>query len=563
MYMLATAASCVIAQDVVKEVAGIRDFEPDKRKATRLETVPSLITVDEGVVKPSFNSRLINIAIEPSISRFNLLPEDYIYKRDDTRGYAALGYFPKGDIDLSAGYRLLDKRDITADIWTQFDRNYYHGQFSGEERKYRITTTDLAVGANLSWLARGRGVLRASTSYMYDHFNYPLGSVEPESQSINRFRVNADWDGKAGERFRYGINASVIYFGNRDAIIPEGYTVVGNTSSPLCETTWKAGAYGRYRCSRKVSLFLDINYQEASLDRSYTEEYGQNLIPSAGVRKGVLSLTPRVDFTGRKMDGYLGLNFSVPTGYDSGLKIGEEAAWNWLISNYFAINARVTSGPMLNTLEQMYHISRYASPLSTPGVSYVPFDFDISLNLLSFKGFSLSAGCGYSWVTDRVMPALFNGMSALEISDLHTAIYFVKAGYEYGETLAVEASFTGASGDSYERAYYKWQDRATRVVSVSVDWHPGKNVTLSVGYDYRSGRKVLSGTTSEGSYGIDEIGFKSLGDISGVSVRAHWNISNAIGVYGRVEGIGQKKYLQVSGLPGQRLKPLVGLTVKF
>lgn len=557
MCMLGSISMVAAGQGVVKEVAGIRDFAPEKRKASRMEAIPTMLTIRNGNARPSFNSEPVTVDIEPTIATFKLLPDDYIYLRPDKRGYAALGYFPKGDIDLSAGYRLLDTRTMTARVWTQLDRNYYHGQFKDRDEKYRTTTTDLAVGANYAWKADEHGVLAASVTYMYDHFNYPIWDVEPLAQSVNRFRVDAKWDGRAGDSFTYGAQAGLLRFGNSDAIIPEGYTVTGNEASPLGETVWKAGAYGKLQCSRKVSVGLRINYEEASLNRIYIEEAENALSMTSGVGKGVLSITPDVGFTGSKMTGRLGLNFAIATRDVSGTSIGTEAAWNWLVSDYFSINADVAAGPVLNTLEQMYHVNRYASPLSTPGISYIPFDFKLSLNLLSYKGFTLTAGGDFSWANDWVLPALVDKMAALEIDDIHTGIYFLKGSYRYGDTFDMEASVTGAAGNSCSKTYYKWNDRATTVVNAGINWHPVKNVTLSASYDLRTGRKVIYYQSG------GDIGFESLGNISDLALRAHWQLNDMIGVYGLVEGITQGKYLHVSGLPGQRLKPLVGLTMRF
>lgn len=563
MYMLVTVVLGSFGQTMVKEVSGIRDFNPEKRQATRIDASPSIITPNSDAPKPLFSSTLMEVNVTPSFTPFSLIPDNPIYPRPSKKGYAVLGYFPKGDIDLSAGYRIIDKQALNAGVWAQLNRNFYHGQFPDSDDKYRITTTDVATGANLAWQARDHGVLTSSLTYTYGHFNYPLGNVSPSSQSVNNFTFNGQWDGRAGESFRYGASASISRFSYSNAIIPEGFSIDANDTKPLAETCWRTDAYATFKCSRKVAVSLNVNYQQTSLNRFYfNDSFQDKLLAGPSINKGVLSVTPRVSFNGKKMNGYLGFNMAFATQDASGSKIGLATAWNWLLSNYFSINANVESRPQINSLEQLYHINRYASPLSTTGISYIPVDLRLSFNMLSFKGFSLSAGIGFSHADNWVTPTIIDGMQAFEITDLSTGLFFAKAAYRYGETFDIETSVTSATGDDSDKGYYLWADRAKTVVNASMNWRPFRFLSIAVGYQYRAGRKITSYSLLDDST-VNDCRFLNLNDVSNLMLGARWTINDTFGVYGRVEGITQGKYLLVSGLPGQRLRPLLGVSVKF
>lgn len=567
------SSAAASGQGLVKEVEGIRDFAPDKRPANRIEVAPESVAPQWDAAAPRYSRTSVAVNVPPSLSVMGLTRGGGIYPGSDSRGYAALGYFPKGDIDLSAGYRIIDKERLSLNVWAQMCRNYFHGRLLGFTKNMRLTTTDIAAGASFAYAAGRAGVVTASTSYSYGMFNYPGGIIFPPSQRVGTYRLNAAWDGRAGERFTYGAKGSMIHTGfAKVPDIPDG--AISGIPLSTSEIGGSIGAWLDFRCdNQKCSLLLDIDYEGYSravpspvfpLDK---EDRSQLLLS-----KGVVSVTPKVRFTGRRMNGHLGFNLAFGTGDAGGTDAGADVEWNWVPSDYFAFNLKATSGPVVNSFDRLHALSRYAMPPYGVVNSYIPLDAEASLNLLSIKGFTVSVGGGYAVANDWISTALVHSEPTYSLSDLRALRYFAKAGYRYSDKIEVELSIEGIDDDHdaefttpdgieyYEwsnRSYYRYADRATTIVRASALWHPISSVAISAAYEYRTGRSIAT------LYAINEPALAKLGDVNQLTVRAHWQINRLVGVYGSVEGICQRRYLQADGMPGQRLRPLVGVTLKF
>ncbi|MDE6802544.1 MAG: hypothetical protein K2J06_07245, partial [Muribaculaceae bacterium] len=521
------------------------------------------------------------VDVPPTLSVMGLTAGESIYPRPASRGYAAAGYFPKGDIDLSAGYRIIDREKLTLNLWGQMCRNYFHGRLLGETEKVRLTTTDIAAGLSTAYSAGKAGVLRASTSYSYSMFNYPGRVMLPASQRVGIYRLQAAWDGKAGSNLTYGAEGRLGYTGYAKDAVAAPYFDTQRQVRSQDEISGRIGAWIDFKCSDRINLMLDIAYEGASRNKAFDSKQINMTADELILRKGVISVTPKVGFTGQHMSGHLGFNYSAATGNAKGSNFGADIAWDWLLSHYFAINIKAASGPVVNEFDRLFALSRYAMPAYGIGLSYVPIDAEASLRLLAIKGFTMSLGAGYAAANDWMSTGLIHNIYIDQIhidnlptfssADLYALRFFASIGYRYGDKVEVEVSAEHTNCDYEEgidfsgqkfynwtdRAYYRNPDRATTIIRASALWHPIKSVTLSAGYEYRTGRSIAS-------LDVEQIArLLPLGDISRLSVGAHWQITQMLGVYGRVEGLLQESYLPANGMPGQRLCPLVGLTLKF
>lgn len=551
------------AQGLVKEVEGIRDFDPEKRAATRRAVQPRLLDLDSRPMRGRIDANPIEVSPEPSLAVMPLVagrPEKA------APGYASIGFFPKGDIEAAVGYRLIDSDKLLLDAHGRMDRDYFRESLPGSDGKLRLTTTDASAGLDLAWMPVKDSWLESSASWFYSHFNYPLKDMSRSCQSVNGGSVTLGWEQRLN-RFSYEAGASATYFRYGNAAYPAGYELEGGRGGALGEISGKAYASAAYRINRKVDISLRVDYEGADLNRQYKNMPGtKEIYPVHGISKGVLSFTPRVGFTGARMTGHLGFNLAVASGDVTGTNLGFNVGWMWRLGQYFALNLKSTSGPVVNTLGQLYGVDRYAVPLAGTGMSYIPADAELSLGLLSVKGFTLKAGCGFAAASDWVTPGLYDGVATLMVNDMTTLRGILSAGYRYGDKLTVEVDYMTASSSEYDRGYYRWTDRASRVLTAKVECRPIDALTLMLGYEYRSGRKMLTVNTVSDVDGMPlSIGHElvPIGDVSNLSAACRWQITGMVGVYGRVEGITQGRYLQANGMPGRRLKPMVGVTLNF
>ena len=567
-----TATNAAHAQTYTKDVDVTVELQPEVRAASRLDVSPRTLTKSFPTSSLQYNGNAITMPVTPMISILHPVEGSPIYSATDNDGYLVAGYFPGADFGVSAGYRLVNSASTRLNAWTQLNRNSYKGYMTRDEvpdeRRARVSTTDFDFGLNFSHASR-RGVLSAATSLYLSHFNYPASVLDPSTQDVTRYRLSAGWrstldDAASG----YAITADMDYFGYGKACFPAAFdhgAIAG--VKPLHEFSGGVNASGQFMFNDIFGMGIRVGYRNASLNNRYLYMPGLGEFHPAGrLNRGVLSVGASFRFNSSKFSGHVGPQVDFGTGDGGSTHMGAKGMLNWNLSPYMLMFTTVETGTQLNTLGVLYDRSRYAAPLSAASSSFLEGDIKYGLSVGPFRGFSFTAQGGFSSASDWVMPTLADGVSTFSSTYLMTVYYSLSLGYEHGTCFLATATLEGAVSDRLRHAYYKWVDRAKQVLDVTVKWRPVDELTLEGGYELRLGRKICNITSMRDDMGLPlfvDYEFESLGRISSGRVGATYSFDETFGIFGRIEGIGQGRYLQASAMPGQRLRGLVGVTLSF
>lgn len=560
------------AQTYTKDVDVTVELQPEVRAASRLDLSPRTLSKTFPTSSLQYSGNAIAMPVTPMITVLGQVAGAPIYSADGYDGYLVAGYFPGADFGVSAGYRLVNSRSTRLNAWTQLNRNVYKQYMSLDEgadaRKSRVATTDFDLGLNFSHAAR-RGVLSAATSLYLSHFNYPGMLLEPSTQNVTRYRLGADWRSTLDDAATgYSLSADMDYFGFGKACFPTHFNSEALAGADgIHELSGGVSVSGRFMFNDAFGMGLSVGYRTASLSDRYLYMPGMNEFHDGGrMTRGVISAGVSFRFNTSRFSGHVGPVIDFATGDRGSTRTGAKGLLNWNISPYLLMYTSAESGTQLNTLGVLYDRSRYAAPLSAAAPSFLTGDVKYGISVGPFKGFSFTVTGGLSKASDWVLPALADGVSTFSTTDLSTAYYSVSLAYDRGEQFSVKATLEGAVSNDLDVAYYKWTDRAKQVLDVTLKWKPVDELTLEGGYELRLGRKICSVTSMQDDMGqpiMSNFEFQGLGRVSSGRVGATYAFDDQFGVFARVEGIGQGRYLQAGAMPGQRLRGLVGVTLNF
>lgn len=568
--MLLSASTALTARDYTKDVDVTVELQPQVRAASRLDIAPRAILKNFPHSTLQYSGSAVIMPVTPMLPTIQPVGVNPIYTPSPYAGYLVAGYLPWGDFGISAGYRLIGTTSTRLNLMTQLNRNSYKGYMPcsdpSTDSRARLSTTDYELGLDLSHRA-GTGMLTAATSLYLSHFNYPGGIMLPSTQNVSDYRLDAKWQSTPDEtRSRYDIEAGINRFGFGKACFPVGFGSPED-SRPLTDMTWNAGASGQYMFTDRFGLGVSVSYKSASLGHRYVYMPGEADFHNTGrFTRGVLSVGGAFRFVYDSFNGHIGPVVDFGTGDYHTTRTGAQGLISWNLSPYVVIYGTVESGTDLNTLATLYDRSRYAAPLSAAGPSFLDGDVKGGLNIGPFKGFAVKLAGGFAKASRWALPSLTDGVSTFAGGRLNTAYYNASIEYENGQRLSVGAGIQGVVSNTTEHAYYKWTDRARMVLDAHVTWRPIDELTLEGGYELRTGRKICTVTTMQTDLTapiVTEYGFMGLGRISSGRVSVNYAITGQLGAFVRLDGLGQSRYLLASGMPGQRLRGLAGISLKF
>lgn len=567
---LAITIAQTSAQNYSKDVDVTIELQPEVRAASRLDISPATTTKTFPTSTLQYNGMVVSSAVTPMISFLPAVSTDSVFHPYKYRGYLTAGYFPAADFGVSAGYNIVKKPLTRFNIYAQLDRNSYKQPLSLEPdaQRSRLSATDFDLGLNFSHATRA-GVLSAATSLYLSHFNYPDGKMQPSTQNIARYMLDARWRSTLDETASgYTISAGLDYFGYGKACFPTAFdtsTITG--SRPLRELSGSVGASGQFMITHSFGIGLNASFSGASLNATYLYMPGKNSFHSDGaLRRGVISLGAYLRFNMSNFSGHIGPIFDIGTGSHNTTHVGARGVLNWNISPYMLLFGTLESGTQLNNLGYLYAISRHAAPLSTATPAFLEGDLKGGLSIGPFKGFSLTAAAGYSSAANYALPGITDDVYTFATCNLSSVYYSVKLQYTNGKRFSATATLEGALSNTVNHAYYKWTDRARQVLGVSLKWRPIDPLIIEGGYDLRLKRKICNLITlhdnieqpNDTEYHLTELGRINCGHIS-----VNYAFNTTFGIFARIDGIGQKQYLLASGLPGQRLRGLAGFSLNF
>lgn len=565
--LAAMTAPAIAAEELDTEIAIERQVVPEHRAATRLNLLPELNLPAVKQMRLNPSDRVTTVAIPAYVTTLD--PASYATTAEPYpwRGYAAIGYFPAFNLGASAGYRIIDREATTLDAWLQYDGASWHGDMKDfDNARVNLHRHTATIGTALTRRFGSLSVLTADLEYSYDSWNMPVTNRVPihedpdfvavlgdASANLNRIGLNVGWQSRTSDRFSY--HAALGY-----GLM--AYKTVDVTGLNPCENSGKLNLGFDFRFGNHWFLKTDLDgevyaYNYPEQPSGYTKQ---------ALVKGKGGINPRIGWQNKNFSAYIGVMFDVmfdggTHDYNGGSNayLYPELEIVWTPSGSFSIWGKIKGGNTTNPYSEIYDWSRYAMPTFNLGYSeYINFDGGITIG--PWRGASLELRAGYADTSGWLMPYLttpqntvWQGLMAWNsLGGFH---YGATLSYKYRSVLEVRGSVDGAahSDDDPDKGWYRWRDRARWVMDAEVGIHPIEPLTITVGHNWRTGRRCFNYHWQ----------YTSLGNVSSLRIGAAYRITPALSVFARGENILNHRHLIMPGLPAQGVAGLVGVTYKL
>lgn len=568
--LLALAAH---AQDYRRHVDVEVELDPKLRAASRLDQSPVTLQATAPTMSLRYNGRAVAAPVTPLLADLPVACPDSIYRESPYRGYFAAGYFPLADGGLTAGYRLVATPTHRLDAFTQFSYNNYKAAAPGAIDNVKFNSTDWIAQLDYS-LSTRPGVLDVSLGGNLASFNMPRAAL-PARQGVGRGTAHMTWTSSHHSRFNYSIEAHGELLRLARTPVPGGFSFFNaDVDFPRRELALDVTARAEVTLTRGWLLGLTAGYAGTSLDRDYVLSFNSNgtVVEGTG-RSNKTLMSVGGSINGRVEDFLLmaGTTVNIAAPQTPHVLMDFDARAAWVPSPYLAMSGFINTASHLNTIYEVMALDRYLTPLQAPGVSRSA-DIGVDLVIGPLAGVTVSGVVAVSGGTDALVPCIINGLPTYGWQDITTGRYGVKVKWDWSSRLALKAGIEGAHTGGIDTGYYRWLDRASRVIDGGVEFKPVKRLTMAVAYELRTGRKSYSevyrevpsedGDPDKTTY-VSDGGLLDLGDISSLSLSADWQLNDRLTIFGRVSGLTQPRWLLPSGVPGRRVAGLAGVTLRF
>ena len=519
------------AQKLSTEVLVDRNVVPVERAATRPSDITPILVLPENEAAELFPATYTELS---DIDRSYIISDPaegaYAALKTPYRGYLVAGYFPTLDFGVSAGYRFIEKDKLSLGARLQFDSERYrpYDKSGDQELQYFATGT---VGVDFSWRPNRRSEFSAFGQYDYlrekTTYWYP--------QTVNSGNFGAKWSSVV-KNISY---AAHIQFDIEKSNETLKYLTELGQSPVLRAMSQKRTRFG-------LDVKLPVGIGDLGLGVG-----GDMVGTTNGSTVGSVDITPAYLINTRRFSAKIGLKLDFARNVlKNRTNVMPDVRLQWTPVNALGIWTNITGGSVSNSFASLRQESVYQIFIFQFDNSRIPVAADAGFNIGPFKGFYIGAFAGYA-IADRWLMAsnsVFNPFSPLNIRGWHAG---AKIGGQWkvvkGE---VSAEF---SPSEYDHAWYLHRDYASTVVKAAVEVSPVKPLSVSVGYEFRSGRKA---------YTNPDI-YVGMGCISDLSAGAEWRFSPALSAFARVENILARKYMVTPWEPSKKISGMLGISMKF
>lgn len=572
--LLAGFAINANADNLNKVIIIDKEIVPELKEVTRINKTPQVPPLSVKTTTLNYNEKAKTALVPPEITTLEPASNVDTIALSKYRGYAMLGYFPVYNLDLSAGYRLVDKDNMRLNAWLQYNGEMYNGKSKADD-ELSFNDHELSLNALYNWQVDKKSIFGAKVGYTFNAFDYPW--LKDYSQNVNRFNFDAAWKSSV-EGLKYDVELGYSYFGyGKDAYngsdsISAGYLNNINPFKAVKEHIGyvKIGASMEIDDNQQVALDFgakmihDNHFSGLWNALSDTcKVVGYNHQP---YNHAILTLLPHYDFKINNFTAKVGVKLDYQIDYDDEFNVSPDVYLDWNASSLFSAYAHFTGGVHQNSMSSIFEVSHYFMPSMAYENSKLPYVIDAGINVGPFKNATLEFFGGYARANDWYMPCVRNGVHEMESIDFDGWHVGVAASYKYNDLFKVRASYETAP-QSYDDGYYLWRDRAKHVVKASAVVTPISPLDITLDYEYRGGR-----CSYEKSYKMPADGSMipfashqelSLGNVSNLSLGGLYRFTDQLSFFARLENILNHKYDLLYDVPSQGFTGLVGATYKF
>ena len=570
--LLAGFAINANADDLNKVIIIDKEIVPELKEVTRINKTPQVPPLNVKTTTLNYNEKAKTTLVPPEITTLEPASNVDTIALSKYRGYAMLGYFPVYNLDLSAGYRILDKENMRLNAWLQYNGELYDATTkAGDELSFN--DHELSLNALYNWQVNKKSTFGAKVGYTFNAFDYPW--LKDFSQNVNRFNFDAAWKSSV-EGLKYDVELGYSYFGYGKDAFADKDSILTMGKSNLFEAVKEHTGYVKAGASMEIdddqSVALDFGAKMIH-NNHFSGLWGgsgeANKIVGYNHRPynhAILTLVPHYDFKYGNFAAKVGVKLDYQIDIDDEFNVSPDVYIDWNASSIFSAYAHFTGGVHQNSMNSIFEVSHYFMPSMAYENSKLPYVIDAGINVGPFKNATLEIFGGYARANDWYMPCVVKDRHEMESIDFDGWHIGVAASYKYNDLLKVRASYETAP-QSYTDGYYLWRDRAKHVVKASAVVTPISPLDITLDYEYRGGRCTYEKTYEMPGNGsmIPSVYHQalSLGHVSNLSLGGLYRFTDQLSFFARLENILNHKYDMLYDLPSKGFTGLVGATYKF
>ena len=586
-----TAMAGLAQENLNKEITLDKDFVPIEKKATKKSSLPQVMkpAQSETTSQLDYSNWAKPTSVTTDIP--TMLPFGYRTGHifSDQRGYFDIGAGSQLNIVGSAGYRLIDEKDLKVEAWLQ-----HNSTWSGKNSTTQIADellkkqkyNDNVIGFDLQ-NKMSAGTLGLGARVHFDNFNY-YGGIDNFSDATNWWdnnkqtfldvNIGGNWTGKVNVARYHDItyHATVKYnYGGYS----KGFLYAGPATDGLFykdidgakEHYFQAevGAQYAIKASSDIGMNIRFDYLNRKNHVFVTE---LNALETITRSPSMLTLAPFITYRGQNLDIRLGADVAFCFNDGAKIRVAPNAQAAYELSPGMSLFINAKGGKTFNTLSRMAVLNRYSDPNGDYSNTFSPIDCDFGLKVGPFSGFTATIYGGYGIFKNDMAtycPVSVQPYAAAYYKTIDSKGFKVgaKAEYKYRSWAEISVSGTFApqddkfkEGDSYS-GYSLGLDRAKFIANADLNVYPIKELTLNVGFEYRGGRHaLLMGPTTDDGYAFS---FMEMNNVTNLKAGASYRFNQMITIWAKASNLLNKQWDVLNGMGAQKLNIMGGVALVF
>lgn len=506
----------------------------------------------------SYSLQSLSVAVPASFATLEPAAIADTLNTISSRGYARLGLMSIFNVDASAGYKVFDTDRTRLSTWMQYDAATYRGQYHkltgyGERFVHNHAAT---FGATLHQAVGRESFVDAGIDYTFQRYDVNAPSLSNpfavDPRKLGRLNVSGLWTLRHNALdYGAGISYHYLHISNPLFNVPNENRIEG-----------VAFFKGAFAGSSSAGLTANVSYQRYSaLAAGITQLYWQAPMSRSNT---LLTLNPyyRLDLTQLYLD--LGARLDFVFGAGKCFHIAPDVKAVWMPAPIVKLYASLSGGVRQNTLGRELDAAQYLAPVAGARPSDIPLELKAGVTIGSYRGLHANLSVAFARANNWLMPLqdASTGYCSFTPLDVKSYMLHLDVGYTYKNILSAEASIEKAPKKS-RHAYYMWIDRATTVAAAKLSVRPLKPLTLTLGWDFRSGRAVSTVIPQELPTGAASPVLVNLGSISKLRFSASYAVTRKLTIEGSIDNILNRAYMLPGLMPGQGITGLIGASYQF
>ncbi|MFR9166063.1 MAG: hypothetical protein ACLVKO_07565 [Dysgonomonas sp.] len=542
-----------------------REFNPTLQDASKINTVPA---IHEPVVKPA----QIQFETKQADLQFQTYPVGDTGSGDiatgvdfsKKRGYLSFAGGNYMNLKGTLGYRVVDEKNDRLDFF--FRHNSTNGDVKYADKTNGLDKAKAKYMNNfvkaeyehsfefLSWFLNAKF---DGTSFNYYGNPFSANSFEMDKkQNVNSFGAETGVKSNENNEFVYSGSLSFDHFSAKYGPLVADDGVSGNIIRAKFDMAAPMSGY-RNLIGLKLGVmnqgFSDVKFAEKDIDfHSFTR----------------LHATPYFRINGDDYSVSLGVNFDYAIDQENKFVVSPDVKMNWQFADKTSLYLNATGGVNENDYLSIMAENRYVDMSRKVAYSRTLADATLGIKSGIINGFEFDVFAGYKYTKDEHLYSSESNGNFYSWANISDVRYYDVGVGSIGALIKtnlipytdLSAKFVGYFYDVTDNNDYiggaipeeKPWNLPKATLNINADFHPLKELKLSVGYYLATGRET--------EYMGKSIDMKN---ISELNIGADYQILDWVTVFARLNNVLNQKYETWYGYTHQGFNVMGGVSLKF